>query len=127
MKILFAKRLIRVCMVLGLQDVVFSKKSYICSKNIIEIIELGMEKCQYLMNDTGKSKCYNKQNHIFISRYSTGNKIWFLSYTGPKPSKGTSHQYYFTVYVLDCKQSMKLFSAKRAVLHKAKVISFIGK
>ena len=43
----------------------------------------------------------------------------FHCYAGPKPPKGKSHKYCFTVYVLDCKLDLPPFSFKRKVLSKA--------
>lgn len=43
----------------------------------------------------------------------------FHRYAGPKPPKGKSHQYCFTVYVLDCLLDLKSSSTKRKVLNKA--------
>lgn len=44
----------------------------------------------------------------------------FHCYAGPKPPKGKSHKYCFTVYVLDCKLNLSPFSFKRKVLRKAR-------
>lgn len=43
----------------------------------------------------------------------------FHRYAGPKPPKGKSHQYSFTIYVLDCFLDLKASSTKRKVLNKA--------
>lgn len=43
----------------------------------------------------------------------------FHRYAGPKPPKGTSHRYRFTVYVLDCKLELPPCSTKRQVLRRA--------
>lgn len=43
----------------------------------------------------------------------------FHRYAGPKPPKGKSHKYCFTIYVLDCKLNLKPSSTKRKVLRKA--------
>lgn len=43
----------------------------------------------------------------------------FHRYAGPKPPKGTSHTYCFTVYALDCRLNLKPFSTKRKVLRNA--------
>lgn len=40
-------------------------------------------------------------------------------YAGPKPPKGKSHKYCFTIYVLDCTINLKAVSTKRRVLKKA--------
>lgn len=40
-------------------------------------------------------------------------------YAGPKPPKGKSHKYGFTIYALDCSLDLKAFSTKRKVLDKA--------
>lgn len=40
-------------------------------------------------------------------------------YAGPKPPKGKSHKYGFTIYVLDCSLDLKASSTKRKVLDKA--------
>lgn len=40
-------------------------------------------------------------------------------YAGPKPPKGRTHKYCFTMYALDCKIRVKPFSTKRKVLRKA--------
>lgn len=40
-------------------------------------------------------------------------------YAGPKPPKGKSHRYCFTIYALDCKINLKSSSTKRKVLSKA--------
>ena len=40
-------------------------------------------------------------------------------YAGPKPPKGKSHRYCFTIYALDCKINLKPSSTKRKVLKKA--------
>lgn len=41
-------------------------------------------------------------------------------YAGPKPPKGKTHKYGFTIYALDCSLDLKAFSTKRKVLAKAK-------
>ncbi len=41
-------------------------------------------------------------------------------YAGPKPPKGRSHQYVFTVYALDCALDLKASTIKKKVLNKAK-------
>ena len=43
----------------------------------------------------------------------------FHRYAGPKPPKGKSHRYCFTIYALDCRLSLKSYSTKRKVLRKA--------
>jgi len=43
----------------------------------------------------------------------------FHRYAGPKPPKGKSHKYGFSIYVLDCSLDMKASSTKRKVLSKA--------
>lgn len=43
----------------------------------------------------------------------------FHRYAGPKPPKGKSHKYCFTIYALDCKLNLNPFSTKRKVLAKA--------
>ncbi len=43
----------------------------------------------------------------------------FHRYAGPKPPKGKSHRYCFTIYALDCKINLKPSSTKRKVLNKA--------
>lgn len=43
----------------------------------------------------------------------------FHRYAGPKPPKGKSHKYLFTVYALDCTLDVKPFSSKRKVLKAA--------
>ena len=43
----------------------------------------------------------------------------FHRYAGPKPPKGKSHRYCFTIYALDCRLSLKSSSTKRKVLRKA--------
>ncbi len=43
----------------------------------------------------------------------------FHCYAGPKPPKGKSHQYGFTIYALDCLLDLKASSTKRKVLSKA--------
>jgi len=43
----------------------------------------------------------------------------FHQYAGPKPPKGKSHQYRFTIYALDCSLDLKASSRKRKVLSKA--------
>ena len=40
-------------------------------------------------------------------------------YAGPKPPKGKTHTYRFTVYALDCEISLSVHSMKRAFLKKA--------
>lgn len=40
-------------------------------------------------------------------------------YAGPKPPKGKTHTYRFTVYTLDCKIELSVHSTKRAFLKKA--------
>lgn len=40
-------------------------------------------------------------------------------YAGPKPPKGKTHKYCFTVYALDCTLNLKPFSTKRKVLNAA--------
>lgn len=40
-------------------------------------------------------------------------------YAGPKPPKGKTHKYAFTIYVLDCPLDLKSSSTKRKVLKKA--------
>lgn len=44
----------------------------------------------------------------------------FHRYAGPKPPKGKTHKYCFTIYVLDCYLNLSSFSTKRRVLSKAK-------
>lgn len=41
-------------------------------------------------------------------------------YAGPKPPKGKSHRYCFTVYALDCALEARPFSTKRKVLDEAR-------
>lgn len=43
----------------------------------------------------------------------------FHRYAGPKPPKGKSHEYCFTIYALDCRLHLKASSRKRKVLRKA--------
>lgn len=43
----------------------------------------------------------------------------FHRYAGPKPPKGKSHKYCFTIYVLDCQLDLKAFSTKKKVLKEA--------
>lgn len=43
----------------------------------------------------------------------------FHRYAGPKPPKGNSHKYCFSIYVLDCTLNLKAFSTKRKVLTNA--------
>ena len=43
----------------------------------------------------------------------------FHRYAGPKPPKGKTHTYRFTVYALDCEISLSVHSMKRAFLKKA--------
>lgn len=43
----------------------------------------------------------------------------FHRYAGPRPPKGKSHKYCFTVYALDCKLDLSPFSTKRKVLKEA--------
>lgn len=43
----------------------------------------------------------------------------FHRYAGPKPPKGKSHKYCFTIYALDCKLNLKASSTKRKVLSSA--------
>lgn len=40
-------------------------------------------------------------------------------YAGPKPPKGKSHKYRFTIYALDCQLDLKAFSTKKKVLNQA--------
>ena len=40
-------------------------------------------------------------------------------YAGPKPPKGKTHTYRFTVYALDCEIQLSVYSMKRAFLKKA--------
>lgn len=40
-------------------------------------------------------------------------------YAGPKPPKGKSHKYCFTIYALDCRLDLKTFSTKKKVLNRA--------
>ena len=40
-------------------------------------------------------------------------------YAGPKPPKGKSHKYCFTIYALDCQLDLKAFSTKKKVLNHA--------
>lgn len=44
----------------------------------------------------------------------------FHRYAGPKPPRGTSHQYRFTVYALDGRLPLGAFSTKRKVLRTAR-------
>lgn len=44
----------------------------------------------------------------------------FHRYAGPKPPKGRSHKYCFTIYALDCRLNLKPFSSKRKVLRRAR-------
>ncbi|MCI8996894.1 MAG: YbhB/YbcL family Raf kinase inhibitor-like protein [Lachnospiraceae bacterium] len=41
-------------------------------------------------------------------------------YAGPKPPRGKSHTYCFTIYALDCKLSLKPWATKRKVLSRAR-------
>ncbi len=43
----------------------------------------------------------------------------FHRYAGPKPPKGKTHIYCFTVYALDCELQLSVYSLKRAFLKKA--------
>ena len=43
----------------------------------------------------------------------------FHRYAGPKPPKGKTHTYRFTVYALDCEIQLSVHSMKRAFLKKA--------
>lgn len=43
----------------------------------------------------------------------------FHRYAGPKPPRGKSHKYCFTIYVLDCTLSLKASSTKKKVLNNA--------
>ncbi len=43
----------------------------------------------------------------------------FHKYAGPKPPRGKTHTYRFTVYTLDCKIELSAHSTKRAFLKKA--------
>ncbi len=43
----------------------------------------------------------------------------FHRYAGPKPPKGKSHRYGFTVYALDCPLDLKANTVKKKVLKKA--------
>ncbi len=43
----------------------------------------------------------------------------FHRYAGPKPPKGKTHTYRFTVYALDCEIQLSVHSTKRAFLKKA--------
>ena len=43
----------------------------------------------------------------------------FHRYAGPKPPKGKTHIYRFTVYALDCDLQLSVYSLKRAFLKKA--------
>ena len=48
----------------------------------------------------------------------------FHCYAGPKPPKGKSHKYCFTVYVLDCKLDLSPFSFKRKTTYPFKFFHF---
>lgn len=43
----------------------------------------------------------------------------FHRYAGPKPPKGKSHKYCFTIYALDCQLDLKASSTKKKVLSRA--------
>ena len=43
----------------------------------------------------------------------------FHRYAGPKPPKGKTHTYRFTVYALDCELRLSVHSLKKAFLKKA--------
>lgn len=43
----------------------------------------------------------------------------FHRYAGPKPPRGTSHQYCFSIYSLDCRLNLKASTTKRNVLRRA--------
>lgn len=43
----------------------------------------------------------------------------FHRYAGPKPPKGKTHTYRFTVYALDCELRLSVHSMKKAFLKKA--------
>ncbi|MCI8672516.1 MAG: YbhB/YbcL family Raf kinase inhibitor-like protein [Lachnospiraceae bacterium] len=43
----------------------------------------------------------------------------FHRYAGPKPPKGKTHIYRFTVYALDCELQLSVYSLKRDFLKKA--------
>ena len=44
----------------------------------------------------------------------------FHKYAGPKPPKGKSHKYCFTIYALDCQLNLKAFSTKKRVINRAR-------
>ena len=44
----------------------------------------------------------------------------FHRYAGPKPPRGKTHKYRFTVYALDCSLDLKAFCSKGKVLRAAK-------
>ena len=44
----------------------------------------------------------------------------FHRYAGPKPPKGKTHTYRFTVYALDCELPLSVHAFKKAFLKKAK-------
>ncbi|MDE7170545.1 MAG: YbhB/YbcL family Raf kinase inhibitor-like protein [Oscillospiraceae bacterium] len=44
----------------------------------------------------------------------------FHRYAGPKPPKGKTHTYRFTLYALDCELELSAHSMKKAFLQKAK-------
>lgn len=41
-------------------------------------------------------------------------------YAGPKPPKGKTHRYCFTIYALDCRLNLKPCATKKRVLSRAK-------
>ena len=59
------------------------------------------------------------KNVSILKGATQGIGYGFHRYAGPKPPKGKSHKYCFTIYALNCELDLKASSTKRKVLSKA--------
>lgn len=54
-----------------------------------------------------------------LSGARQGTAYGFRRYAGPKPPRGKTHRYRFTLYALDCEITPGVFAGKRAFLRRA--------
>lgn len=59
------------------------------------------------------------KNVGLLKNAAQGIGYGFHRYAGPKPPKGKSHKYCFTIYALDIELELKASSTKRKILGKA--------
>ena len=62
-----------------------------------------------------------KNEYHHRARRTDAADIWHFihRYAGPKPPKGKTHTYQFTLYALDCSLELKVNTKKRSFLKKA--------